>query len=74
MSPLDNAATSADIEGREGSFYKFVLCGFCTRQRRYDFLLLIKKEVSHMELKELVLEVEELEQKIAPAMGSVGGH
>ena len=32
------------------------------------------KEVSQMELKELVLEVEELEEKIAPAMGSVGGH
>jgi len=27
-----------------------------------------------MELKELVLEVEELEERIAPASGSVGGH
>jgi len=32
-----------------------------------------RKEVSQMELKELVLEVEELEEKIAPASGSVGG-
>ncbi len=32
------------------------------------------KEVIYMELKELVLEVEELEEKIAPAMGSAGGH
>jgi hypothetical protein len=30
--------------------------------------------VRYMELKELVLEVEELEEKIAPASGSAGGH
>ena len=39
-----------------------------------DLAVFTTKEVSQMELKELVLEVEELEEKIAPAMGSVGGH
>jgi hypothetical protein len=65
---------SAFWQAREQRFFQPVLCKICTKRQCTSSVALITKEVSSMELKELVLEVEELEEKIAPAMGSVGGH
>jgi hypothetical protein len=59
--------SSSDFQGEERE--EVLLSLFA--EFKIDVCLLTKEEVRHMELKELVLEIEVLEEKIAP--GSVSG-
>lgn len=62
-----------NARGAQAEVFSSDLRKICTTHYT-DFVLSTKKEVNSMELRELVLEVEELEEKIAPASGSIGGH